>query len=74
LAEASPDAYLPNLASALNNLSVDLGEVGRREEGLGASEEAVTIRRALAEASPGLFDANLRISLEIAAWLRSLPE
>ncbi|MFE1759966.1 tetratricopeptide repeat protein [Streptomyces sp. NPDC059513] len=74
LAEATPDAYLPNLASALNNLSVRLGEVGRREEALGAVEEAVTIRRALAEASPGLFDANLRNSLEIAAWLRSLPE
>lgn len=33
LAEQRPDAYLPNLASSLNNLSNRLGELGRREEG-----------------------------------------
>ncbi|WP_237291741.1 tetratricopeptide repeat protein [Streptomyces sp. Sge12] len=56
LAEANPDAHLPRLAMALNNLSVRLGEVGRREEGLGAAQESVTLRRALAEANP---DAHL---------------
>ncbi|MER6445513.1 hypothetical protein, partial [Streptomyces venezuelae] len=34
LAESKPDAYLPDLAMALNNLSVRLGGVGRREDGL----------------------------------------
>ncbi|MFD9517866.1 tetratricopeptide repeat protein [Streptomyces sp. NPDC059979] len=56
LAEANPDAYLPDLATALNSLSVRLGEAGRREEGLAAIEEATEIRRALAEANP---DAHL---------------
>jgi hypothetical protein len=45
-AEADPAAYLPALASSLNNVSVRLGEWGRREEGLAAIEEAVAIRRA----------------------------
>ncbi|WJK33043.1 hypothetical protein [Solwaraspora sp. WMMA2065] len=45
LADANPAAYLPDLAGSLNNWSVDLGEVGRREEGLAAIEEAVTIYR-----------------------------
>jgi hypothetical protein len=31
-AEANPAAYEPNLASSLNNLSVNLAEAGRREE------------------------------------------
>jgi hypothetical protein len=43
LAEARPDAFLPDLAMSLNNLSVRLGELGRREEGLAASEQAASI-------------------------------
>jgi hypothetical protein len=30
LAQANPAAYLPDLASSLNNLSVDMAEAGRR--------------------------------------------
>ncbi|MFE2178262.1 tetratricopeptide repeat protein, partial [Kitasatospora sp. NPDC059462] len=52
LAEANPDAHLPGLAMALNNLSNRLGEVGRPAEGLAAAEESVAIRRSLAEANP----------------------
>ncbi|KOV38174.1 hypothetical protein ADK60_02540, partial [Streptomyces sp. XY431] len=52
LADANRDAYLPHLASALNNLSIRLGEEGRRAEGLAAVEESVAIRRALAETNP----------------------
>ncbi|MFJ9690408.1 tetratricopeptide repeat protein, partial [Streptomyces bacillaris] len=63
LTEASPDAYLPDLASALNNLSVRLGEVGRREEALGAVEEAVRHYRALAEASPDAYLPDLAMAL-----------
>ncbi|MFE7058885.1 ATP-binding protein, partial [Streptomyces californicus] len=74
LAEANPDVHLPNLAKALNNLSVDLGEAGRRAEGLDAIQEAVGHYRALAEANPGQFDADLQNSLETSAWLRSFPE
>ncbi|MGO1025697.1 tetratricopeptide repeat protein [Streptomyces rubiginosohelvolus] len=74
LAEATPDAHLPNLARALNNLSIRLGEAGRRAEALTAIEETVGHYRALAEANPERFDAELRNSLEVAAWLRSLPD
>ncbi|KOV13450.1 hypothetical protein ADK60_29785, partial [Streptomyces sp. XY431] len=52
LADATPDAYLPHLASALNSVSIRLGEEGRRAEGLAAVEESVAIRRALAETNP----------------------
>ncbi|MEU3883062.1 tetratricopeptide repeat protein, partial [Streptomyces californicus] len=55
LAEANPDAYLPALAGALNNLSVRLGEAGRRAEGLDAIEEAVRHYRALAEVDPDAY-------------------
>ncbi|MFJ2854910.1 tetratricopeptide repeat protein [Streptomyces sp. NPDC087215] len=74
LAEVNPDAYLPDLAGSLNNLAARLGDVGRRAEALAASEEAVRIRRALTEANPERFDADLRRSLDVAAWLRSLPQ
>ncbi|MFJ7423841.1 hypothetical protein ACIQXD_35405 [Streptomyces uncialis] len=72
LAEASPDAYLPDLAMSLNNLSNRLGGVGRRAEGLAAVEEAVAIRRTLAGADPYLFGPALQRSLEVADWLKGL--
>ncbi|MBD0675155.1 tetratricopeptide repeat protein [Streptomyces sp. CBMA156] len=50
LARADPDAYLPDLARALNNLAVRLGEAGRRAEGLAAIQEAVGHYRVLARA------------------------
>ncbi|WTJ48396.1 tetratricopeptide repeat protein (plasmid) [Streptomyces atratus] len=40
---------------SLNNLALWLGEVGRREEGLAAIQEAVRIRRTLAETNPECF-------------------
>jgi tetratricopeptide (TPR) repeat protein len=52
LAGARPDAFLPDLAMSLNNLSNCLANLGRREEALGAIEEAVAIRRELAGARP----------------------
>jgi hypothetical protein len=50
LAQARPDVFLPDLAMALNNQSVYLSELGRREEALAAAEEAARIYRALAQA------------------------
>ncbi|WP_432187698.1 tetratricopeptide repeat protein [Streptomyces sp. Tue6028] len=52
LAGADPDAFLPDLAASLNNLSIRLGKLGRREDALTTCEEAVTIRRRLAAARP----------------------
>ena len=49
LAGANP-AYLSDLARSLNNLSVRLGDAGRRDEGLAAGGEAVGVYRSLAEA------------------------
>jgi hypothetical protein len=61
LAEANP-AFLPNLASALNNLGNRYSEVGRRQDALAPTEEAVQLRRELAEANPA-FLPNLASAL-----------
>ncbi|MFE2916734.1 tetratricopeptide repeat protein [Kitasatospora indigofera] len=63
LAEDDPDTHLPHLTTSLNNLSLHLGEVGRREEGLTAAEEAVAIRRTLAKANPDTHLPSLTSSL-----------
>lgn len=51
------------IARTLNKLSNRLGEVGRREDGLAAIEEAVTIRRRPADANPAAYLPNLASSL-----------
>src|SRR5690606_32290268 len=56
MADQEPDAYLPNLAASLNNLSNRLGELGRREEGLAAVQRAINVYERLAAANP---DAHL---------------
>ena len=63
LAEANPDAWLPDLASSLNNLGNRLAEAGRREEALAPTEEAVTIRRRLAQNNPDAWLPDLATSL-----------
>ena len=63
LAEASPAAYIPDLALSLNNLANILSAVGERNEALVAAREAVRLRRALAEASPQAYTPNLALSL-----------
>ena len=45
LAQARPDAFLPDLAMSLNNLANFLSGLGRREEALSAAEEAVRMLR-----------------------------
>ena len=51
------------LAMSLNNLSIRLGDLGRREEALAAIQEAVTIYRELAGARPDAFRPDLATSL-----------
>ena len=63
LAEASPQAYIPNLAASLNNLAAFLSAVGERNEALEAAREAVRLRRALVEASPATYTSDLAMSL-----------
>ena len=48
---------------ALNNLGIRLNAVGRREEALAPTEEAVAIRRALAQANPAAYLPNLASAL-----------
>ncbi|WP_420076945.1 tetratricopeptide repeat protein [Streptomyces sp. JL3001] len=63
-AQADTDpGNLPNLAMGLNNLANRLGELGRREDGFTAAEEAVATYRALAQALPDAFLPNLATSL-----------
>jgi tetratricopeptide (TPR) repeat protein len=54
---------LAERAGLYNNLAVRLGALGRREEGLAAIEEAVTIRRDLASRRPEAFNPVLATSL-----------
>ena len=63
LSELNPQAFLPYLASSLNNLGMMLSELGRREEALKVTEEAVKIRRKLSEQNPQAFLPDLAMSL-----------
>ncbi|MEU0213293.1 tetratricopeptide repeat protein, partial [Streptomyces canus] len=59
-----------DLATSLNNLAVDLGGLGRREDALTAIEEAVTIRRKLAAARPEMHQDALGQSLQVLSLLQ----
>ena len=63
LAQARPDAFLPDLAKELDTQSGRLADLGRREEALAAIEESVTIRRGLAQARPDAFLPDLAKAL-----------
>jgi tetratricopeptide (TPR) repeat protein len=63
LSEQNPQAFLPDLATSLNNLGNRLSELGRREEALKATEEAVGIYRKLSEQNPQAFLPDLASSL-----------
>ena len=52
-----------SLANLLNNLSVRLSDLGRREDALAAIEEALAIQRDLAAARPDVFRPDLATSL-----------
>ncbi|WP_424532865.1 hypothetical protein ACOZ38_21040 [Sphaerisporangium viridialbum] len=60
---------LPDLATSLNNQSVQLGDLGRGEEALEAITEAVTIRRTLAQIRPAVHQQELEHSLAVMEWL-----
>ena len=61
-ADQGPTALL-ELGRMLNDLASRLGEVGRRDEALAVAQEAVTIRRQLAEANPAAYLPDLAMSL-----------
>jgi tetratricopeptide (TPR) repeat protein len=73
LAAARPDAFRPDLAALLHNLSLQLADLGRREDALAAAEEAVGIYRKLAAARPDAFRPDLAGSLtNLSAYLGEL--
>jgi hypothetical protein len=63
LAERNRDAYLPNLAKALNNLSAMQSAVGQNEEGLASAEEAVRLLRELTAFDRDIFLLDLSAAL-----------
>ena len=63
LAAQRPDAFLPDLARALTNRGAMLHALGRREDALQATEEAVSIGRQLAAQRPDAFLPDLASSL-----------
>ncbi len=63
LAEANPDAFLPDLAMSLNNLSLHQSDLGHRNDALASIAEAFRIYRALAETNP---DAISPLSRQVA--------
>ena len=52
--DLAPDnpAFLPDLAGALNNLGIRYSDVGRRQDAVAPTEEAVRLRRELAADNP----------------------
>ncbi|MFD6892705.1 tetratricopeptide repeat protein, partial [Streptomyces sp. NPDC059957] len=70
LAGQRPGVFLPDLAMTLNNLSVDLGNLGRHEEALAAINEVVKIRRELARLRPHVHQRELDRSLQLRSLLR----
>ena len=62
-AAADPDTVTPDLASALNKQSLRLADLGRREEALTASSDALDIYRELATAHPDAFIPDLAMAL-----------
>ncbi|MFG2980297.1 tetratricopeptide repeat protein [Streptomyces sp. NPDC048258] len=63
LAGDNPSAYLPELAMALNNMSVHQKDDGDRRGSLVSITEAVAIHRTLAESDPAAYLSGLAVSL-----------
>ncbi len=73
LARERPDAFRPDMAMSLNNVSGRLSELGRREKALAAIEEAVEVYWELAGERPDAFRPDLatslnNLSLELGRW------
>ncbi|MCK9878650.1 tetratricopeptide repeat protein, partial [Frankia sp. Ag45/Mut15] len=71
LADVHPEAFRPDLARSLNNLSTQLSNLGRREEALAAGEDAISIMRELSRAFPGAYADTLGQSLAFARIIQS---
>jgi hypothetical protein len=63
LARDSPDVYLPNLATSLNNLGIRLAAAGQPQAALAPTQEAVDTYHELAKANPGTYLPDLATAL-----------
>ncbi|WP_366851062.1 tetratricopeptide repeat protein [Methanothrix sp.] len=63
LARSNPAAFLPDLATSLNNLGNRLSALGRQKEAMASAQEAVDIHRHLAQSNPSAFLPDLATSL-----------
>ncbi|MEU5278140.1 hypothetical protein AB0G87_17195 [Streptomyces asoensis] len=66
----TPTADPADLAASLNNQSVRLAALGRREEALTAITRAVEIRETLAEQRPRMFGGDLERAVQLRELLR----
>ncbi len=71
LAQARPEAFLPDLASSLHNLGKMQSDLGHREAALASIQEAVDLRRQLAQAHPDALLPALAMSLTGLGYVRS---
>ena len=69
LAARNPDAFLPYLATSLNNLGNALFALGQREEALKAIKEATRHYRELAERNPEAYLPYLATSLGLKSHI-----
>jgi tetratricopeptide (TPR) repeat protein len=73
LAAAQPADFEHDLALVLGHLSFSLSALGRLEEALAPSEEAIAIWRRLAATQPDIFRLNLEYALfRLSGYLRAL--
>src|SRR3954447_13308838 len=73
LATADPEAHELDLAMALNDLGIQLAELGRREEAVAATGEAADTFRRLAQDRPTVFEPHLAtVAYDLGNWLAEL--
>ncbi|MGI5330670.1 hypothetical protein [Actinomadura nitritigenes] len=69
LAEADPDAYVPDLARALADHADDLARAGRRQNAVEAATEAVRLYRALSQVNPVAYHLDLfKTVVNLGVW------
>jgi tetratricopeptide (TPR) repeat protein len=71
LAQANPEAYLPDVAMTLNNLAILYRATQRMKEAEEAYQEALALRRDLAQANPEAYLPNVAMTLNNLAILYS---